>query len=392
MKTSNKIYCILIGLLLITVTVGYTLFPSLRTADATEPQPQEQHTYRVTWATMNDTSQDLVGYATKNADYTNSITCTVPNLKEIRFRLNWTDDKATFMNRAGLDTLSLDITSPDGTHHQQTAKSAPRTKQGAIDLIVPLTSNSPASFTVHSRTIPETEQQLQAHQSLDTSTNLTFLVRISVQIGEIRPLKRLADKGNSFVLHVTPSFYTTVISTENLANASDPLTIHIKGGPLTGYPPLSVSFNGNPDNDSRIVSYSWEFGPPGSSIVPASTYQNIHGRGLPLLLLSIAAVILLGYSVRPSLASALTMTKTIGTMGTAFSCLFASMILYQITYSRSVRSNVQYASTEQNPTIVFLYTGNYWAKLTVTDEEGNTASDVVYITALQYVYPDNDHD
>ncbi len=43
---------------------------------------------------------------------------------------------------------------------------------------------------------------------------------------------------------------------------------------------------------------------------------------------------------------------------------------------------------KRNPTMIFLYTGSYSATLTITDTQGNTSSDIVWITVLQYVYPD----
>jgi hypothetical protein len=39
--------------------------------------------------------------------------------------------------------------------------------------------------------------------------------------------------------------------------------------------------------------------------------------------------------------------------------------------------------------MIFPYTGSYSATLTVTDTQGNTSSDIIWITVLQYVQPDH---
>ena len=136
-----------------------------------------------------------------------------------------------------------------------------------------------------------------------------------------------------------------------------PQSIHaqIKGGPLTGYGPLTVSFYGNPENDSNIVSYHWKFSPTTKPIIPQAQYKKMHFSVLLFFLLS-----------------------------------FAYMLFYIITSHFRYKASSQYESTERNPTMIFPYTGSYSATLTVTDTQGNTSSDTVWITVLQYVYPDHD--
>jgi PKD repeat protein len=137
---------------------------------------------------------------------------------------------------------------------------------------------------------------------------------------------------------------------------------HIRAGPLVGYGPLKVSFYGNPYNDSDVSSYNWEFRPKTMPIVPISQYKNTYF----------------------SIGLFLVFTLLFFPLG------FAYAILSSIVSHYRYKSNSQYESSERNPTMVFLYTGSYSAKLTVTDTQGNTSSDIVWITVLQYVYPDND--
>ena len=148
------------------------------------------------------------------------------------------------------------------------------------------------------------------------------------------------------------------ISQDTIKTTDEPLqTIHaeIEAGPLTGYGPLTVSFYGNPENDSNIVSYRWEFGPKTMPIVPQTQYKKVH---FSIILFFLFTVFYL--------------------------------LLYATISNHRYKTSSQYESTVQNPTMIFLYTGSYSATLTVTDNQGNTSSDTVWITVLQYVYPDHD--
>lgn len=73
-----------------------------------------------------------------------------------------------------------------------------------------------------------------------------------------------------------------------------------------------------------------------------------------------------------------------------FPLSFAYGLLYTIFSLFRNKASSQYESTEQNPTMIFPYVGSYSATLTVTDTQGNTSSDIVWITVLQYVRPDHD--
>jgi PKD repeat protein len=137
---------------------------------------------------------------------------------------------------------------------------------------------------------------------------------------------------------------------------------HIKTGPLTGYGPLTVTFYGNPEDDPNIVSYHWEFSPTTKPIVPQAQDKKMH---FSVVLFFLLAVVF-------------------------FPLSFAYGLLYTITSLFWYKVSSQYESTEQNPTMIFPYVGSYSATLTVTDTQGNTSSDIVWITVLQYVHPDHD--
>ena len=126
-----------------------------------------------------------------------------------------------------------------------------------------------------------------------------------------------------------------------------PLKAKIGVNTWSGFEPLIVYFYGNTNNDPANVSYYWEFGPKNRMIVPMSNYQ--YSRG-------------------------------------SFRRYFNN------------RQKCQYDSYEKNPIMVFCYEGLYWAKLTVTDENGNTDTDMVWIqvydidihtTALNNIFSNN---
>jgi PKD repeat protein len=124
----------------------------------------------------------------------------------------------------------------------------------------------------------------------------------------------------------------------------------IDAGPVLGYAPLTVYFHGNPANDARIVSYHWEFGPRALPVIPQSNYRTMR---IPFLL------------------------------------FFIFPILTILIYLYRIRINSQYESTDRDPTMVFVSPGSYSATLTVTDAQGVTSTDTIWITVLQRVSEQN---
>jgi len=376
MRKDHVLFSIVSVFLLLGTGIGFYLYSSQRNSPPSNDTLGMNHAYEVTWKTTSVETSHMKGFAGTDSDYVNTFSFGQPNLKEIRFTLNWTDDKATILNRCGLDTLVLQITSPDGSTVQDSAKSAPRTKQGHVDIIVPLKTEGFKPLTLYAPNLSEVSSQVRDTYDDDIWVNKPFTVRVSIQIGEIRPLKRLRERGNDFDLTITPLFSAAVITKlgsgatitdntqDNQSNTNETsaqLTAQIKGGPFEGYPPLTVHFLGNPTNDTRIVSYYWTFGPTSKLIAPESLYRNPR--------VSILLLCLMLFYVNPLL-------------------FITSISLYEryLTKSQS-----RYESTDQDPIMVFGSTGNYWATLTVTDAQGRTASDTVWIMVLQYVYPDHDH-
>jgi hypothetical protein len=375
MRKEHVLFSIASVFLLLGTSIGVYVYSTQRNT----PQSNDAHTptraYKVTWETTSLEPIQITGFAGRDSEYTNTISFSEPNLNGLQCDLSWIDDKATVLNHCGLDTLTLQITCPDGTTFQDSAKSSPKTKLGTAEVIVPLKTERLAPMTLYSSDVSEVTSRVQ--DTFDTTwVNQPFHIKVTDQIGELRPLKRMQDQGNDFTLIIVPMYSTasitdvtpTTLDTNDtqgnpgIGNAtSKPLAAGIKAGPLVGYAPLVVHFYANPDNDTSIVSYHWMFGPSTLPIIPQASYRD--HRLLVLLLFML-----------------------LSTQSPLFSFVGISLFL-----SRLMRVESQYESTDRAPTMVLGATGNYWATLTVTDAQGRFASDTVWITVLQYVYPDDNH-
>lgn len=289
MRKGHILISIVSAFLLLGTGIGYILYNPQKNSPSSDDPLGETRAYKVMWETTFVTTSHMKGFAGTDSDYVNTVSFGQPNLKEIRFALSWTDDKATVLNRCGLDTLTLQVTCPDGSTVHDSAKCAPRTKYGHVEIVVPLKTEGFKPLTLHSRDLSEAASQVRDSYADYSWMNKPFTVRVSVQVGEIRPLKRLRDRGNDFDLAITPVYYAASI-TDLAATAlntndsqgnpgstnetAEPLTVQIKAGPLEGYSPLFVHFYGNPENDSRIVSYNWTFGPTSQPIIPQANYRE----------------------------------------------------------------------------------------------------------------------
>jgi hypothetical protein len=152
-------------------------------------------------------------------------------------------------------------------------------------------------------------------------------------------------------------------------------------GPPQGYEPLTVSFYGNPENDTNIVSYHWDFGPENTAILPQSVYDEIVHKPIFKVL-----GLIFGFSFLAFATSGF----NIGLASSAWTVGLIAGLLAAIILGFQVRNNRQFISTERAPSVIFLDYGSYSAKLTITYANGTTASETAWITVLQYIHPDVD--
>jgi hypothetical protein len=222
------------------------------------------------------------------------------------------------------------------------------------------------------------------------AVEMTLILLISGTVGYVLLSNQATSSGKD----------NSTISPEEIKTTdgpTPPVKAHIKAGPLTGYAPLTVHFYGNPENDTNIVSYQWDFGPARSYILSESTYNTIENRPIFKLTRMFSA----GYALVIGLTFIEMAINTIGFrhsfqsinfLSGCFLILFITIMIGSVIFTHQARLNRQYTTTERDPAMVFLATGSYSATLTVSDSQGNTSSDTVWITVLQYVYPDRDND
>jgi hypothetical protein len=178
-----------------------------------KPEIEEEQLFKVEWNTTRGSLSPKSGFAGKKTPYETTISITQGNLKNITFNLTWTDDKAPLFGRFGLDTLTLEVIPPDGEPKEASSKSAPRTKEGNVEITLDTNWEPPISM--------EAKNDVEARKKLneepyysDKWVNKDFKIKVTVDVGEIRLLKRIADKGNNFELKIKYEYYVASIEPE----------------------------------------------------------------------------------------------------------------------------------------------------------------------------------
>jgi len=218
LKKNDKIIIIIAVVILIIAGVGVAMYQSPK---STENIPQEsigEKSYDIIWTARNGTPILISDFADKKAPYEGMTSIPEQNVKSITFNLSWTDDRMTFLKRMGLDSLTLDVTTPDGMTSTQTNKSARITGKGTITLTVD-TGISPPKEAIKAKDEKEAQTKLMDTQYHDDSwTDKNIYINVSVQIGELRFLKKIRDKGNDFELTISYQYYDGALKEDTTKN------------------------------------------------------------------------------------------------------------------------------------------------------------------------------
>jgi hypothetical protein len=211
LKKNDKLI-IIIGVVILAVAVAaIALYQEPLTDDDNGIIPNiNDKVYEIDWMVQDATLEAISDFASKSDVYETMVSVPHGNLKSVSFNLTWMDDKTFFLGRMGLDTIGLEITSPDGEIIAESQKSARGTKDGNIEIIfdniVPMPSDT-----------VEADSQMDAEDMLDESPyyddmweDEEFTIRVSVAVGEILGNIRPRDKGNSFDLEITYDYYYPV--------------------------------------------------------------------------------------------------------------------------------------------------------------------------------------
>ena len=206
LKMNDKIIIIIAVVIIIIAGIGIAAYNPPE-EEINDKLDYGMISYMVDWDVRTN-SLIYSDFAGKKSPYEENITINHGNLKEIMFNLSWTDDKATIRGRFGLDTLTLEVTTPDGTLYQESDKSASRTREGNVLISIPV-NGMPSTDTIKANDSYEAEEKLKEEPYSNLKwVNEEFNIKVSVKIGEIRILKKMRDSGNDFDLEMTYDYYS----------------------------------------------------------------------------------------------------------------------------------------------------------------------------------------
>jgi hypothetical protein len=218
LKKNDKIILIVAIVILIIAGVGVAMYQSPSPQVNNPSESVKGKSYEVTWMTRNGSPITINDFANKKAKYEGAIQISETNIKSVTFNLSWVDDRMTLLKRMGLDTLTLEVSDPNGMTYTAMNTSVRITGEGTISLTV-YSEFMPPQTPIDAKTEEDAQSMLMEEPYFDDSwTNKDFSVNVSVQIGEIRILKKIRDKGNDFELQVTYQYYDAIINEDTTKN------------------------------------------------------------------------------------------------------------------------------------------------------------------------------
>ena len=206
LRRNDKIIIIVGVIILLAAGAGVALYSPPKVQTSTE-NSSTLTSYAVNWHEKTGSLSSITEYASKGTPDSVSVKIDQTNLKSISFRLSWVDDKA-LLRRFGLDTLKLDITTPMNTTFSGSEQSQKKTKAGDFAVNITIAQNQPTVNSISGNSTNEASQRLKtALQKDDKWADKNINATVTVTIGEHFPL-RFRDKGNSFTLNVSYTYYT----------------------------------------------------------------------------------------------------------------------------------------------------------------------------------------
>ncbi len=207
LKKNDKIIVVVAIAVILTASIGIALYTSPKPTTPPAPSSGEK-TFDVIRTERNGTLKTISEFSAKKTPYETIVNISEGNLKTITFNLSWIDDKTTFFGRMGLDTLSLEVMTPDQQVYDLSNTSAKKTKEGHILLTVTVDNIRPPETPIKANDIQSAQAKLlQKPYYYDTWTGKDIKITVSVHIGELRILKKIRDKGNDFDLKISYQYY-----------------------------------------------------------------------------------------------------------------------------------------------------------------------------------------
>jgi hypothetical protein len=225
LKKNDKIIIIVAVVILVIAGVGVAMYQSPKAPTDYSSLITSEKSFNVTWALRNGTLSSISDFAGKKTPFEGIVTIPEGNVNRVTFNLSWTDDHMTFLKRMGLDRLTLEVSMPDGmSSFSETNTSAPRTGYGTISFTIFKDINPPEG-PIKAENAQDAQTKLQTAPFFDDSwTDKDINFNVSVQIGELRFLKKLRDKGNDFELQISYQYYDGTLNedtTKNTGGGSD---------------------------------------------------------------------------------------------------------------------------------------------------------------------------
>jgi hypothetical protein len=225
LSRSDKIIAIVGVIILIIAAIGiFIYYQTYEEPEEVEVEPLIT-TYDITWA--KGTGDILIGdslYAGRQQTYNELITVTSTDraftiLTDVEFHISWMDDKTVgilrFLKR-GKDTLTASITPSMGGE----GKGGESKWYGNLDFPFSV-YDMPTETEIEAEDVFDAEEKIRLMYTDQDSAD--FDVTVDVKPGEKirRPLKYLGDKGNTFYLNATYTYYYPII--EEIPSTDDGL-------------------------------------------------------------------------------------------------------------------------------------------------------------------------
>ncbi len=219
LKKNDKIILIVAVVILVIAGVGVAMYQSPKAPTDYSSMITSEKNYNVTWTLLNGSLTTLSDFANKKAPFQDSVTIPEGNVNSVTFNLSWTDDRMTFLKRMGLDSLTLEVTMPDGIYSfTDSSTSAPKTGYGTITHTI-LKEFAPPQIPIKAENEQDALAKLETTPYYDDSwTGKDININVSVHVGELRILKKMRDKGNDFELKITYQYFDGALSLDSTKN------------------------------------------------------------------------------------------------------------------------------------------------------------------------------
>jgi hypothetical protein len=213
LKRNDKIIILVAIVVIVIAGVGIAMYTQPASVEIPPSTPVTGQSFNVNWTVRSVSLDSITGFAGKKTPYTGGIEINQGNIISITFNISWVDDHTTFFGRKGLDRLTLAVMTADGDVTQVSNTSAPKTKKGTDTItleshIIPPAAAGPIKADDYQSALA----QLGKKPYFDDSwMKRNFSITVSDKIGEKRIIPRFLDKGNSFTLEISYSYYQGTI-------------------------------------------------------------------------------------------------------------------------------------------------------------------------------------